>query len=131
MTREEARKAAEVMLAYANGEEIEALSDGKYIPCEDPCFNWITCKGVENYRIKPKEKFDPKTLQPFDKVLVYDSKNYVWSCDFFSFISGRDTKYPYYCVTAAYRYVIPYNDETKHLLGTHEEAPEYYRYWED
>ena len=27
--------------------------------------------------------------------------------------------------------VIPYNDETKHLIGTTEEAPEYYRYWEN
>ena len=27
--------------------------------------------------------------------------------------------------------VIPYNEETKHLVGTKDEAPEYYRYWED
>ena len=27
--------------------------------------------------------------------------------------------------------IIPYNDETKHLVGTTDEAPEYYRYWED
>ena len=27
--------------------------------------------------------------------------------------------------------VIPYNDETKHLVGTTDEAPEFYRYWED
>lgn len=27
--------------------------------------------------------------------------------------------------------VIPYNDDTKHLIGTTEEAPEYYRYCED
>ena len=26
---------------------------------------------------------------------------------------------------------IPYNEETKHLIGTKEEAPEFYRYWED
>ena len=30
-----------------------------------------------------------------------------------------------------YRHCIPYNDETKHLVGTTEEAPEFYRYWED
>lgn len=28
-------------------------------------------------------------------------------------------------------FCIPYNDDTKHLVGTKEEAPEYYRYWED
>ena len=27
--------------------------------------------------------------------------------------------------------VIPYNEDTKHLNGTSDEAPEYYRYWED
>lgn len=26
---------------------------------------------------------------------------------------------------------IPYNDDTKHLVGTTDEAPEFYRYWED
>ena len=57
MTREEARKAAEVMLAYANGEEIESLCFGDYIPCENPSFNWIHGKGIENYRIKPKPKY--------------------------------------------------------------------------
>ena len=31
----------------------------------------------------------------------------------------------------AYTYCIPYNDDTKHLVGTTEEAPEYYRYWKD
>ena len=31
----------------------------------------------------------------------------------------------------SYDKCIPYNDETKHLLGTSDEAPEYYRYWED
>ena len=27
--------------------------------------------------------------------------------------------------------VVPYNEDTKHLVGTTDEAPEYYRYWED
>ena len=26
---------------------------------------------------------------------------------------------------------ICHNDDTKHLIGTKEEAPEFYRYWED
>ena len=59
MTREEARKAAEVMLAYANGEEIETLCFEDYIPCENPSFNWIHGNGTENYRIKPKPQYRP------------------------------------------------------------------------
>ena len=64
MTREEARKAAEVMLAYANGEEIETLCFDNYIPCENPSFNWINGKGIKNYRIKPKPNPEPK-YRPF------------------------------------------------------------------
>ena len=63
MTREEARKAAEVMLAYANGEEIETLCFGEYIPCEDPSFNWVDCKSIKNYRIKPKPRYRPFKTQ--------------------------------------------------------------------
>lgn len=30
-----------------------------------------------------------------------------------------------------YDYCIPYNDDTKHLVGKIEDAPVIYRYWED
>ena len=77
-----------------------------------------------------KEKFDPKTLKPFDKVLVRIGKNdYKWSCDLFSYINDDTCRY--HGVGYCAKYCIPYNDETKHLLGTTDEAPEYYRYWED
>lgn len=69
-----------------------------------------------------KEKFDPNTLKPFDKVLI----SYIdqeWTCGFYSHYKNPSF-YPY-------KFVIPYNDETKHLIGTTDEAPEYYRYWED
>ena len=59
MTREEAHKAAEVMLAYANGEEIETLCFEDYVPCKNPSFNWVDGKGIENYRIKPKPRYRP------------------------------------------------------------------------
>lgn len=59
MTREEARKAAEVMLAYANGEEIEVLSFGEYEPCKSPSFNWLDGRGLRNYRVKPKPTYRP------------------------------------------------------------------------
>ena len=130
MTREEARKAAEVMLAYANGEKIEQYDNygGKWSEVKRSCcdFNWLK----NAYRIKPKEKFDPKTLKPFDKVLIRDSKYEDWRCDIFSHIHiGGD--YHFKTITAYYAYCIPYNDDTKYLVGTKHEAPEYYRYWED
>ena len=77
-----------------------------------------------------KERFDPKTLQPYQKVLTRDYSDYVWKCDFFSHIN-EDGFCLYRCVVNSYTYCIPYNDDTKHLVGTTDEAPEYYRYWED
>lgn len=76
-----------------------------------------------------KEMFDPNTLQPFDKVLARDINSDKWKIQLFSHIIERDD-YPYVCITNPYRYCIPYNDDTKHLVGTFEEAPEFYRYWD-
>ena len=74
-----------------------------------------------------KERFDPKTLKPFDKVLVRDNINNPWVCDHFSYINHANI----YITTDRCKYCIPYNDETKHLVGTNDEAPKFYRYWED
>ena len=76
------------------------------------------------------EKFDPKTLNPFDRVLVRNYKTTKWRCDHFSHFDGGNYN-PCIASCCSYTFCIPYNDETKHLVGTNEEAPEYYRYWED
>ena len=77
-----------------------------------------------------KERFDPKTLSPFDRVLARNHGSHRWTCDLFSdIIDGNECMY--HCIGSYYRYCIPYNDETKHLLDTKEEAPVFYRYWED
>lgn len=127
MTREKAREAAEVMLAFANGEKIEQYYDydGKWSEVKTRCcdFNW----DKNAYRIKPKEKFDPKTLHHYDRVVVRDRDIEHWRCSIFSHIVNDE----YLCIGSCYKCCIPYNDETKHLVGTNEEAPEYYRYWED
>ena len=76
-----------------------------------------------------KEKFDPKTLKPFDKIITRIDEQGLWCCELFSFIE-KNTNLIKGC-GAYYKYCIPYNDETKHLVGTTKEAPEYYRYWKD
>ena len=78
-----------------------------------------------------KDKFDPKTLQPFDRVLVRHECYHRWRCEFYSYIHDDNGGYPYVAISGAYKRCIPYNEETKHLVGTTDEAPEYYRYWED
>ena len=83
-------------------------------------------------KFKPKQpKFDPKTLKPFDKVLVQCNKSESWKVQLFSHIIEDEKLYPSACIAYNYEYCIPYNDDPKHLVGTAEEAPEYYRYWED
>lgn len=77
-----------------------------------------------------KDKFDPKTLKPFDKVLVRNLNDDAWSYNFFSYIREVGV-YKFMTITGSYRQCIPYNDNTKHLARTTNEAPDYYRYWED
>lgn len=82
-----------------------------------------------------KPKFDPNTLKPFDKVLARDTYTGLWRCTFYSHkivqVKGLSILSKYATSDSAYEYCIPYNDDTKHLAGTTDEAPECYRYWED
>lgn len=58
-------------------------------------------------------------FKAFDKVLVRDFDDGEWKADFFS--HNRlvdDSYYRFSCVGNMWRHCIPYNDETKHLLGT-------------
>ena len=87
-------------------------------------------KDWSKFKVK-QPKFDPKSLKPFDKVLVRNCNVESWRSQIFSHILEGGVQYPYSCISASYIYCIPYNDDTKHLLGTKEEAPDFYRYWED
>ena len=88
------------------------------------------------FKVK-KPKFDPKTLHPFDKVLVRNCDADKWKCAHFSYMEPS-FKGTIYVTSMLFRdrilyndNCIPYNDDTKHLVGTTDEAPEFYRYWED
>lgn len=76
-----------------------------------------------------KDIFDPKTLQPFDRVLVKYYYKSRWECGLFSSYDPNCNNFRFKCIGCCYDVCIPYNDETKHLLGTTEEAPEHYKYW--
>lgn len=73
---------------------------------------------------QPKPKFDPNTLKTFDKVLVRRNKTSVWLARFYEYKDDVD-----FHVTngGAWQYCIPYNDDTKHLHRTNNEAPEFYK----
>ena len=85
----------------------------------------------ERFRDKPKvERFNPHTLQPFDKVLVKDDYE-IWQVEFFSHICQREPEGWCQCSGDVYYFCIPYNEETMPLVGTKEDCPEYYKWWEE
>src|SRR5574344_1134038 len=69
--------------------------------------------------IKPKYTFKPK-----DWCLMRTASDYAWClCQF----SNMDLESYVAIGGAMHEYCIPYNDETKHILGTTEDAPEKYK----
>ena len=121
-----------------NGNRILSFTkDGLFFPegVQGECIMLFPSKNQRDwskFNVK-KHKFDPKTFQPFDKVLVKrgDESYYVWFPDFVS-LPPNDVDKTVFCMnTDDVVMAIPYNEETKHLVDTNEEAPEFYRYWED
>lgn len=74
-------------------------------------------------------KFDPKWLKPFDRVVAFDQIRKMWIATLFSHIAEEDEyTYPYItCDADSYNKCIPFNAETKHLVGTYDQEPEFYK----
>ena len=111
--------------------------DGNLFPTKGECTifpskdqrDWLK---FERFWDKPKvEKFDPKTLQPFDRLLARDYGNDTWTACLFSHHATKLDDGWFVCDSTYWRFIIPYNDETKHLVGTKDDCPEYYKWWED
>ena len=74
------------------------------------------------------EKFDVNTLQPFDKVLVRGQNGQNWGAELFSHV---DNNFHMAVGSCYWTQCIPYNEDTKHLVGTAKDCPEYYKWWEE
>lgn len=122
-----------IEIRLSNNSADDLTMDGRlYEEFDGECVLFPSKEQRDWSKFKPrKPKFDPKTLQPFDKVLTRNNKLWGWAVQLFSHIIEGELHYPYYCINNSYKYCIPYNDDTKHLVDTTEEAPEFYRYWED
>lgn len=84
----------------------------------------------ERFWDKPKvERFDVNTLQPFDKVLVRGKNGNTWRAEFYSHVDNGF--HLVICGCGLWKQCIPYNEETKHLVGTVKDCPEYYKWWEE
>lgn len=102
------------------------ITNDKYF-FTDGSYSFISNQDDWELVSNKKPKFDPKTLKSFDKVLVRDSSVYEWRCAFYSHTKENE-EYKYVTLDCSWKCCIPYNDDTKHLVGTRDEAPEYYRY---
>lgn len=72
------------------------------------------------------DKFHPSFLKPFDRVLIRDGSKATWFASSISHL--RDEYYPYVITNGCgYGCCVPYNDETKDLLGTDNEEPDFYK----
>ena len=123
-----------IVVETMTGYLIRLAQDGRYFSCLDGECTLYPSKDCRDWSkfIAPwykKEKFDPKTLKPFDKVLVRNFIISKWRCEHFSYFDNGELN-PY-MTTTSYPFCIPYNDETKHLVGTTQDAPPYYKYWEE
>lgn len=110
----------------ANGKIRTFDSEGRYEKCGE-CVLFFS-KGNRDWSTIEVKKpgFAPETLKPFDKVLVRNSSKHKWQVAFFSHID-KSLLFPFYTTDGNYSYCIPYNEETTHLVGATQEAPEYYR----
>lgn len=114
---------------------ISVASDGRHLlDFDGDCTLFPSREQRDWSKFKPsKPKFDPKTLKPFDKVLVRTGTRsyHMWLPDFIS-MPPNDFDETVLCITTNdVVMAIPFNEETKHLIGTNKEVPEFYRYWED
>lgn len=109
-----------VYSVYSNG-QFSRLGECVLFPSRDQ-------RDWSKFKV-PVKKFDPTSLKPFDKVLIRNHGDGQWVCDFFSDISIVNKEV--HCVGMHGYKCIPYNDETKHLVGTSEDCYEYYKWWEE
>lgn len=85
MTKDEAKKAAEVMMACANGATIQFRRRGCYTDSweelkkdEEPLFDWISWV----YRVKPQQKLVPFTHEDVEKFMGKPLKHKVYENTF-------------------------------------------------
>ena len=115
---------------WINGDQAYLCNTSNGIVYLDSLTREHKLRTIKIYKSKPKvEKFDPKTLKPFDKVLVRDINTSNWYVDFFSDFNNQGE---FICIGGCHWAMgIPYDENTKHLVGTTKYCSEYYKWWDE
>lgn len=124
-----------IIFITKNNSTMSVMSNGRHVEIFDGECTLFPSKEQRDWNKfsapwYKKERFDPKTLQPFDKVIA-KCNDFKWVCEIFSHYDISKGIMPYVCVGGFYNICIPYNEDTKHLVGTKDEAPDFYKYWEE
>lgn len=84
--------------------------------------------GHDLFMVEGEEPNCP--FKPFDKVMVRQDDDWCWDCSLFSRYDPDDDWYNFVTLEGNRNHVcIPYNEETEHLIGTTDDAPEKYVIW--
>lgn len=102
---------------YATEEEkqrlIKSLKESKDIEAKE-CLKKLGIEQKQEYEFKP-----------FDKVLVRNDTKDIWVAEIFSNYKYKDSEHAYTTLGGvSWKYCVPYNENTKYLLGT-------FKYWEE
>ena len=92
-------------------------------------YTWMIYMNYQDqYELVPN-KFDITTLKAFDKVLVRNTNSEVWRISLFGCFSNEE-RYFMCMANSAFYQCIPYNEDTKHLVGTADDCDDFYKTWE-
>ena len=113
------------MVGLLFADEVESSEEYRFATDEDKqqLFDALAKEG-KAWDAEKKQVVDlkPKVeLKPFDRVLVRDAVDEVWNIDLFGCIRNEFPKFLYSCMHGVWKFCIPYNENTKHLLGTTDE----------
>ena len=100
----------------------EEQRDLLFAKMKEAGYEW-DAENKELMKIKPH--YDISNFNPFDKVLVRQDDSCTWGMSFF----GRYDGMFICCSNVCFAQCIPFNDDTKHLLGTTDMCDEMYINW--
>ena len=98
------------------------------IAIESDKLYFLKVLGQMGYIVKDgtvcKEKFNPETFEPFQKVLVRATSTSNWRCTFFSHMGDSKA----ICSGDNWSYCIPY-ENNEHLRGKANDCDDFYKWW--
>ena len=128
-------KGTQCITVSAGNRTVYFTRGGKYYSCfdNDECLLFPSKDQRDWTKFKAeKERFDPHTFKPFDRMLVRCDTSDTWTIDFFSHLTTYEGR-PVVALTGCILdyLCIPFNEETAHLVGTTDDCPDYYKWWRE